>query len=102
MDMLSLSAHKFYGPKGVGVLYVRQGTPLLPTQTGGGQESGLRAGTENVAYIVGLATALQLAYEHLDENNRAHRPLRDRLIQGVLVRHPGRPAHRAPHAAAAQ
>ncbi len=84
VDMLSLSAHKFYGPKGVGLLYVRRGTPLLPTLTGGGQEMGVRAGTENLAYIVGMATALRLAYEHLDENNRRIASLRDQLIRGVL------------------
>ena len=84
VDMLSLSAHKFYGPKGVGLLYARRGTPLLPTLTGGSQEMGLRAGTENLAYIVGLATALQLAYDHLEENNRRIALLRDTLIRGVL------------------
>ncbi|NLS76489.1 MAG: aminotransferase class V-fold PLP-dependent enzyme [Chloroflexi bacterium] len=84
VDLLSLSAHKFYGPKGIGLLYVRRGTPLLPTNTGGGQEMGLRAGTENVAYMVGLATALKLAYAHLEENNRRIALLRDQLIRGVL------------------
>ncbi len=84
VDLLSLSGHKFYAPKGVGVLYVRQGTPLLPMQTGGGQERGRRAGTENVPYIVGLATALELAYEHLDAESRRLVALRDRLIQGIV------------------
>ena len=63
VDLLSIGAHKFYGPKGVGALYVRKGTPLLPIQTGGGQEFGLRAGTHNIPYIVGLAEALRLAQE---------------------------------------
>lgn len=88
VDMLSLSGHKFYAPKGVGALYVRRGTPLLPTQTGGSQEGGRRAGTENVPYIVGLATALQLAYEHLDEEVTRQQALRDRLVAGVLGRIP--------------
>jgi cysteine desulfurase len=84
VDLLSLSAHKFYGPKGIGVLYVRKGVPLLPTQTGGGHESNRRAGTENVPYIVGLATALKIAYEELEANNQRIAALRDRLIKGIL------------------
>ncbi|HHX44017.1 MAG TPA: cysteine desulfurase NifS [Chloroflexi bacterium] len=88
VDMLSLSGHKFYAPKGVGVLYVRRGTPLLPTQTGGAQEGGRRAGTENVPAIVGLATALRLAYDHLEDEVTRLQMLRDRLIAGVLGRIP--------------
>jgi cysteine desulfurase len=84
VDLLALSAHKFYGPKGVGVLYVRRGTALLPSQTGGGHEQGLRAGTQNVAYIVGLATALRLAQREKAETNARFQALRDRLIAGVL------------------
>jgi cysteine desulfurase len=84
VDLLSLSGHKFYAPKGVGVLYVRSGTPLLPTQTGGGQERQRRAGTENVPYIVGLATALKLAYDMAEDENRRLELLRDRLVAGVL------------------
>jgi cysteine desulfurase len=79
VDLLSLSAHKFHGPKGIGVLYVRRGTPLLPIQTGGAQERGLRAGTENIPYIVGLATAFKLAHEHRQENQARISALRDRL-----------------------
>ncbi len=67
VDLLSLSAHKFYGPKGVGMLYVRQGVRILPQLQGGSQERGRRAGTENVAGIVGAATALRLAYDDLPE-----------------------------------
>jgi cysteine desulfurase len=89
VDLLSLSAHKFYGPKGVGVLYVRRGTPWLPLQQGGGQERGRRAGTENVAGIVGLATALQLAMETMDEEGARLCALRDRLIAAVLEAVPG-------------
>ena len=102
VDLMSLSAHKLYGPKGIGVLYVRAGTPLLPVQTGGGHEGGRRAGTENVPYIVGMATALRLAYEHLEESNRRITALRDRLIQGVLSSIPdaqltGHPTNRLPN-----
>ncbi len=89
VDLLSLSGHKFYAPKGVGVLYVRQDTPLLPTQTGGGQERGFRAGTENVPYIVGLARALHLAEEERESEGARLRALRDRLIQGILAVVPG-------------
>src|SRR5579864_106599 len=67
VDLLSLSAHKFYGPKGVGILYARQGVRLLPQLQGGSQERGKRAGTENVAGIAGATTALRLAYEDLPQ-----------------------------------
>src|SRR5437773_1323659 len=83
-DLLSLSAHKFYGPKGVGILYVRQGMRILPQLQGGSQERGRRAGTENVAGIVGAAAALRLAYEELPHIMPRLLPLRDRLIEGLL------------------
>ncbi len=84
-DLLSLSAHKFYGPKGVGILYVRQGMRLLPQLQGGSQERGRRAGTENVAGIVGAATALRLAYEELPQVTPRITALRNRLIDGLLT-----------------
>lgn len=84
VDMLSMSGHKFYGPKGVGVLYLRKRTPLASLIHGGGQERNRRAGTENVAGIVGFASALQFAVEHQESNNRRLIALRDKLIEGVL------------------
>ncbi len=84
-DLLSLSAHKFYGPKGIGILYVRQGMRILPQLQGGSQERGRRAGTENVAGIVGAATALRLAYEELPHIMPRLIALRDRLIEGLLT-----------------
>src|SRR5256885_5065227 len=85
VDLLSLSAHKFYGPKGVGILYVRQGMRVLPQLQGGSQERGRRAGTENVAGIVGAASALRLAYEELPHVIPRISALRDRLIEGLLA-----------------
>ena len=84
VDLLTLSAHKFYGPKGVGLLYVREGVGVLPILTGGGHERGRRSGTENVAGIVGLATALKLAEERREEESIRLAALRERLIEGVL------------------
>ena len=84
LDLMSLGAHKFYGPKGVGALYVRKGTPLVPHLTGGGQEFSLRAGTQNVPYIVGFAEALRLTYEEREQRASHVRPLRDRIIGTVL------------------
>jgi cysteine desulfurase len=84
VDLLSLNAHKFYGPKGVGALYVRAGTPFHATQTGGGQERNRRAGTENVAGIVGMGLALSIATELRAEESSRLIALRDALIEGVL------------------
>ncbi len=84
VDLLSLGAHKFYGPKGVGVLYVRKGTPLISSQTGGGQENNLRAGTQNVPYVVGLAEALHLTVEEREQRIAHVQPLRDQIIGAVL------------------
>lgn len=89
VDALALSAHKFYGPKGVGLLYLRQGTPFMPHSTGAGHEEGRRPGTENVPGIVGLATALALAAQNRQEKGAALARLRDRLIEGVLNAIPG-------------
>lgn len=89
VDLLSLSGHKIYGPKGVGVLYVRRGTPLLADAHGGGQERGLRAGTENVAAVVGMAEALRFAEDERPSRNQHDIALRDRLIEGMLAAVPG-------------
>jgi cysteine desulfurase len=83
VDLLALSAHKFYGPKGVGLLYVRSGTPLVPLVVGGGQEAGLRAGTENVAGIVGFARALELAVAEMPAEVPRLAGLRDRFEAAV-------------------
>ena len=83
IDMLSLSAHKFHGPKGIGVLYARQGVPLTSLIEGGAQERGKRAGTENLPAIMGMAAALEDACAHIDENARKVSALRDRLIDGL-------------------
>ncbi len=92
VDFLALSGHKLHGPKGVGVLYVRKGVPLIPFQIGGGQERGKRAGTENVASIIGLGKAAEVAQEGLIEEQTRVRAMRDRfenrileLISGVRV-----------------
>ena len=83
VDMLSLSAHKFHGPKGVGALYVRKGVPLLPLIEGGAQERGKRAGTENLPAIVGMAAALGEACADLEEQAAKQQALRDRLVEGL-------------------
>ena len=83
IDMLSLSAHKFHGPKGVGLLYARQGIPLTNIIEGGAQERGKRAGTENIPGIVSMAAALREACDHIDENAAKVSALRDKLIAGL-------------------
>lgn len=89
VDMLSISAHKFYGPKGVGALFVRDGIDLLPAQSGGSHEEGRRAGTSNTPGIVGMAKALELVYSELETRTAHYRRLRDRLIDGILNCVPG-------------
>jgi len=85
VDMLSLSGHKLYAPKGVGALYVRRGTRLTPVVQGGGQERGLRSGTENVAGIVGLGAAVELAVQALPESRPRLAALRDRIVAGLMA-----------------
>ncbi len=102
VDMLSLSGHKFYGPKGVGMLYVRRGTPFAAQQMGGAQERQRRAGTENVPGIVGASLALKLISEEREYNVEHCRALRDKLIDGILdsierVRLNGHPVERLPN-----
>jgi cysteine desulfurase len=101
VDLLSLSAHKFYGPKGIGALYVRRGTRLRPLIHGGGHERALRSGTENVPGIVGFGAASRLAAAEMAERRPRLEALRDRLIEGVLqavpdVRALGHPTARLP------
>ena len=100
IDMLSLSGHKFHGPKGVGVLYTRQGIPLTNIIEGGAQERGKRAGTENIPGIVGMAAALREACDRIDETTEKMTALRDKLIAGLSqIPHSvlnGDPVHRLP------
>lgn len=84
VDMLSASAHKFYGPKGIGFLYIRRGVRIQNFMDGGAQERGKRAGTENVAEIVGMGRAIELAYTDFEEKTARIAKLRDRLIDGIL------------------
>lgn len=84
IDLLSLAAHKFYGPKGVGALYIKKGIKIHNLVHGGGQEKNRRAGTENVAGIVGLGKAIELAVDNLPEHNKRLTQLRDKLINGLL------------------
>jgi cysteine desulfurase len=104
VDALALSGHKFYAPKGVGLLYLKRGTPLVHLLSGGGQERGIRAGTENVAYIVGMTVALELAYAELEQRVAHVSRLRDRLIDGVTrsivgAQLTGHPTERMPNSA---
>lgn len=101
IDMLSLSAHKFYGPKGVGALYVRKGVKMFSFMHGGAQEKGRRAGTENTPGIVGLGKAIELAVSNLQESSARISALRDELIKGVMEKIPytrlnGHPEKRLP------
>ena len=84
IDLLSLAGHKFYGPKGIGALYIKKGIKIDNLIHGGGQERNRRAGTENVASIVGIGKALELATEHMDANNKKLVSLRDKLMNGLL------------------
>lgn len=101
IDLLSMSAHKFYGPKGIGALYIKQGVKLDSLISGGAQERNRRAGTENVPAIVGMGKAIELAYENLDEHNERLIFLRDSLIEKIqanisYVRLNGHPTKRLP------
>ncbi|ABN57840.1 MULTISPECIES: cysteine desulfurase NifS [Methanoculleus] len=102
IDLLSLSGHKFYGPKGTGALYIRQGTRVETLIHGGAQERGRRAGTENVPGIVGLGRAIELATADIEGHNRRIATMRDRLIRGILGSIPdsrlnGHPLERLPN-----
>jgi len=88
VDLLSFSGHKLHAPKGIGVLFIRKGTPIRPFMVGGHQESGRRAGTENVPYIVGLAKAMELAYQNLEEENERLARMRNRLERELRQRIP--------------
>ena len=104
VDLLAISGHKIYAPKGVGLLYIRQGVSLLPILTGGGHEAGHRPGTENVPYIVGLAKALELVDQYGQAEAQRLAALRDRLIEGVLTTIPhsqltGHPSQRLANSA---
>jgi len=103
VDLLSLSGHKFYAPKGIGVLYARKGVPLIRQQDGGGQECRLRAGTENVPYIVGLGKAIELVQQNKKIKAKNIEKLRDKLIEKILkipgVRLVGNAQKNAPHIA---
>ena len=102
LDYLAMSGHKLHAPKGVGVLYARRGAPFRPFLRGGHQESGRRAGTENVPYIVGLGAACELAARHIQDENTRVKALRDKLEAGLLATIPnarvnGNPANRLPN-----
>ncbi|MFB3096394.1 MAG: cysteine desulfurase family protein [Nitrosopumilaceae archaeon] len=102
VDLLSISAHKINGPKGVGALYIRKGTTIVPFLLGGGQENGLRSGTENVASIVGFGKACQLAKQDMKKNEKHSRELRDKLVSKIFQEIPkvnlnGHPSKRIPN-----
>lgn len=102
VDLLSLSGHKFHGPKGVGALFVRKGVKIKPILHGGAQERNRRGGTENVPAIVGLAAALELAINEMEENNKKMLELRDYIINGIMdkidhVKLNGHPTNRLPN-----
>lgn len=102
VDLLALSAHKLYGPKGVGALYIRKGVRVQPLMAGGGQERKIRPSTENIAGIIGLAKAIQLAVENLAEEKQRLETLRDKLATALLSTVPatklnGHPVKRLPH-----
>lgn len=101
VDMLALSGHKFHAPKGVGMMFVRRGTPYVTTMTGGGQESNQRAGTQNVPYIVAFAKALEIAQTERERKNAHLAAMRDRLASSILASVPtarltGHPTERLP------
>jgi len=102
IDMLSMAGHKFYGPKGVGALYVRKGVKLISIIHGGSQERKRRAGTENVPGIIGIGKAIELAYQKFDEHNSRITMLRDKLVNGIMEKVPytrlnGHPENRLPN-----
>ncbi len=101
-DLISIGAHKFYGPKGIGALYIRKGLKILPAQTGGGQEYGFRSGTQNIPYIVGMAEALRVAQAEKESRIASLQPLRDHLVGSILEEIPdvqlsGHPQERLPN-----
>ena len=103
IDLMSMSSHKFYGPKGIGLLFVRRGVRLIASLAGGGQEDGRRSGTVNVPFAVGAAKAFELAMTEMDKRNGHYQTLRDRLMDGFLTTFPddcvltGHPTERLPH-----
>jgi cysteine desulfurase len=102
VDLLAIGAHKFYGPKGIGALFIRRETPIEAVETGGKQENGLRAGTQNVPYIIGLAEAFRLAQENYQPGLERLAPMRDYLIERVQATIPrarltGHPTRRLPN-----
>jgi cysteine desulfurase len=102
VELMSIGGHKFYGPKGVGVLYIREGTPIIPQLTGGGQEHNLRAGTHNIPYIVGLAKAFDIAQRGYQDRRDHYLSMRDQIINRILDLVPssmltGHPIQRLPN-----